>query len=61
MDDIVHVTVIDGLEDLLNAVWGVRLRVVLPSDNVLEEFTPGDEIKDEVVVTFLLDAIMKTY
>lgn len=61
MDDIVHVTVIDRLENLLDAVTGVRLGVVLPRDDVLKELAPGDQVKDQVVVALLLDAVVQAY
>ena len=41
MDDAVHVTVVDALQDLLDAVRRVRLRVELARNDVLEQLAPG--------------------
>ena len=41
MDDAVHVTVVDALQDLLDAVRRVRLGVELPRHDVLEQLAPG--------------------
>lgn len=61
MDDIVHVTVVDRLENLLDAVTGVRFRVVLPGNNVLEKLPTGHQVKNQVVVALFLDAVVQTY
>ena len=61
MYHIVHVTVIDRFENLLNTMRCIRLRVIFTRDDVFKQFTAGDEIKYQIVIAFLLDAVMKAY
>lgn len=56
--DVVHVTVIDRLEDLLDAVGRVRLAVILASHDVLEQLAASDQVEYEIVVGLFLDGIM---
>ena len=55
MNDSVGVTMLDTLQDLLDACRGVDLAVKFSSHNVLKEFTAGDQVKDKVVVVLLLN------
>lgn len=38
----IHMAMVDALEDLLDAMWGVGFRVELPSHNVFEQLSTGD-------------------
>jgi len=50
--------VVDALQNLLDAMGRIRFTVELTSNNVLKQVTTGHQIKDEVVIILLLDAIV---
>ncbi len=54
MNDSVGMTMLDALQDLLNACGSVDLTVKFSSNYVLKEFTTGDQVKDKVVEVLLL-------
>ena len=55
MNDTVVMAVLNALQDLLDALGGIGLGVELPGHDVLEQLTPGDEVKHEVVAVLLLE------
>jgi hypothetical protein len=54
MYDPVGVTMLNALQDLLDAGRGVGLAVKFSSHNVLKEFAAGDQVKDKIVEVLLL-------
>lgn len=60
MHDIVHVTMVDRLENLLNAMGGIGLGIIFACHNVLEQFAAGDQIEYQIVIALLLDAVVQT-
>ena len=59
MDDPVGVAVLDALEDLLDAVGGVLLRVELPSNDVVKQLSTGHKIKEHVPDVIFLEDMVK--
>ena len=49
MDDILAVAEAHSVKDLLDAVAGVRLAVVLARDDLLEKLAAGDQVEHHVV------------
>ena len=55
MYDSVGMTMLDALQDLLDACGSVDLAVKFSSHDVLEEFSTSDKVKDKVVEILLLN------
>ena len=60
MNDTMFMTVLDALQDLLDAMGGVFFTVELPGNNVIEQLSPGDEIKHHVSNMVLLEHLVET-
>ena len=54
VDHPIHVTVVDWLQDLLDAVTSVCLRVELPGHNILKQFASSDPEKERTLDIFIL-------
>lgn len=58
MNYIVRMTMVDRFKNLLNAVRGVSFRVVFSGNDIFKQFSTGNEIKDEIVIAFFLNAVV---
>ena len=54
VDHPIHVTVVDWLQDLLDAVTSICLRVELPGHNILKQLASSDPEKERTLDIFIL-------